>query len=624
MAGIAPATVHREMTSLFDSGSLTGLNDRELIESFMLRGDATAAAALELLVARHGPMVERVCRNVLSRREDVEDAFQATFLVLVKQCASIRKLDSVASWLFGVAMRVAARARVEGARRTKSERHPLRLATETIVTGEQAEERELAAFGPIVQEEVRRLPEKYRAVVLLCYWEGLTQEQAAHQLGCPIGTVRSRVARARELLRQRLMRRGLAPALAFAETSDLQAAVPLASVESNLVCTTVRSATRVLGGQSAAEVVSANIAATVQSITWSMMMTRVRAAVPALVLLGLTALGGQLLAQRTGEREAAEKPGGAHNREVTASKTAKVSGGDGLQEYIVEPPDLVLVEVLEALPGRPISGERLVRPDGRISLGFYGEVYVAGLTPREIKEKVVLHLSKYLNDESLGLETHDVESKRITKVKPADSDRVFVDVTAYSSKFFYVQGEFNEPGRFPLTGRETVLDAINLAGGLTPAADHTYLSLLRPNPSGGLNFNITIQPDSVTQGADPAANRTLQPGDRLVAFRDKGVRGNLAEEEEKSSLRHSEPQSRPWPWYDRPPDSGSSRRQHAGGIQDENPNRSRGPDSAALRSLERRIVILEQKLDRVIGLLAATNRGSGKSEPPSERGSGSQ
>ena len=94
-----------------------------------------------------------------------------------------------------------------------------------------------------------------------------------------------------------------------------------------------------------------------------------------------------------------------------------------------EPPDLLLVEVLEALPGRPISGERLVRPDGKITLGFYGEVYVAGLTIAEIKEKIVLHLRKYLNDEVLGLTGKTEEDNPISD-SPRDSDRVFVDVTA--------------------------------------------------------------------------------------------------------------------------------------------------------------------------------------------------
>ena len=117
------------------------------------------------------------------------------FPVLVKQRSSIRKLDSVASWLYGVAARVSARARVEAARRRKNEQTGIRLAAgSTADTGDKEPERE--AFGLLVQNEVRRLPERYRSVVLLCYWEGLTQEQAAMRLGCPIGTVRSRMARA--------------------------------------------------------------------------------------------------------------------------------------------------------------------------------------------------------------------------------------------------------------------------------------------------------------------------------------------------------------------------------------------------------------------------------------------
>src|SRR6478609_3743270 len=106
-----------------------------------------------------------------------------------------------------------------------------------------------------------------------------------------------------------------------------------------------------------------------------------------------------------------------------------------MPDYVVEPPDLVLVEVLEALPGRPISGERLVRPDGKISLGFYGDVYVAGLTTLEIKEKVILHLRKHLGDERLGLVVPDPDRPGKSKaVSPADSLRVFVDVTTFNSK----------------------------------------------------------------------------------------------------------------------------------------------------------------------------------------------
>ncbi len=149
-----------------------------------------------------------------------------------------------------------------------------------------------------------------------------------------------------------------------------------------------------------------------------------------------------------------------------------------MPDYVVEPPDLLLVEVLEALPGRPISGERLVRPDGRITLGFYGEVYVAGLTLPEVKEKIVLHLRKYINDEILGLVQVDSETgvpKRDSSGQyilkdPKDTDRIFVDVTAYNSKNYYVLGDVLIPGKLPITGNETVLDALEYAGGLLPTA----------------------------------------------------------------------------------------------------------------------------------------------------------
>src|SRR3954462_12969994 len=104
-----------------------------------------------------------------------------------------------------------------------------------------------------------------------------------------------------------------------------------------------------------------------------------------------------------------------------------------MPDYVVEPPDLVLVEVLEALPGRPISGERLVRPDGKISLGFYGDVYVAGLTLPEAKEKIALHLRQFIADDTLGLwrmddkgTPDDPTDNEWMPVNPRDTDRLFV------------------------------------------------------------------------------------------------------------------------------------------------------------------------------------------------------
>jgi polysaccharide export outer membrane protein len=199
-----------------------------------------------------------------------------------------------------------------------------------------------------------------------------------------------------------------------------------------------------------------------------------------------------------------------------------------MPEYVVEPPDLLLVEVLEALPGRPISGERLVRPDGKISLGFYGEVYVAGLTTTEIKEKIVLHLRKFITDETLGLVTFDPRDNRPKPVEPRDSDRVFVDVTAYNSKVYYVMGDVGQPGKLPITGNETVLDAINYAGGLIPTAAPNNIRLVRPAPPGACcEQTLPVNLPAIISAGDPTTNYQLMPGDRLVVYRDPIVRTTI-------------------------------------------------------------------------------------------------
>jgi polysaccharide export outer membrane protein len=204
-----------------------------------------------------------------------------------------------------------------------------------------------------------------------------------------------------------------------------------------------------------------------------------------------------------------------------------------MPDYVVEAPDLLIVEVLEALPGRPISGERLVRPDGKISLGFYGDVYVAGLTLPEVKEKIVLHLRKYLTDDALGLVARDDLQQPIIdpvtkqpKINdPRDSITVFVDITAYNSKNYYMEGDFLITGRLPITGNETVLDAIHFAGGLMPTAAPQNMRLVRPAPPGACCEQVLpINLAAITSGGDPTTNYQLMPGDRIVAYRDPIVR----------------------------------------------------------------------------------------------------
>ena len=210
MAETAGTGYLRDMHTLFDAGTVSGLTDRQLLQRFTGEQGPSAEAAFEAILLRHGPMVMRVCRNALGQEQaDLHDAFQATFLVLVRKCKSIRRLDSVGSWLFGVATRVARRARMEAARRRSAElQGGLRIAATADHGNDWTDIQDLA---PLLQAEVERLPDRLRAVAILCYWEGLTHEQAAARLGCPLGTVRSRVARARSLLHRRLSRRGLEP-----------------------------------------------------------------------------------------------------------------------------------------------------------------------------------------------------------------------------------------------------------------------------------------------------------------------------------------------------------------------------------------------------------------------------
>ena len=199
-----------------------------------------------------------------------------------------------------------------------------------------------------------------------------------------------------------------------------------------------------------------------------------------------------------------------------------------MPDYVVEAPDLLIVEVLEALPGRPISGERLVRPDGKISLGFYGDIFVAGLTTDEIKEKIVLHLRKFLPDEVLGLAQIDPKDGSEKEVAPRDSNRVFVDVTGYNSKFYYVQGDVGAPGRLPITGNETVLDAIQFAGGLISTAAPNNIRLVRPAPPGACcEQTLPVNIAAIINSGDPTTNYQLMPGDRLVVFRDPIVRATI-------------------------------------------------------------------------------------------------
>src|SRR5262245_51698530 len=187
---------------LIGSSSGRDLSDGDLLESFLARCDAEAFAAL---VRRHGPTVLGVCRCVLRHTPDADDAVQATFLVLARNARSIARPDALGSWLYGVAYRVALKARDDTLRR---QRHEHRAANRTEEQAACADTGD--AVGPVLTEEVNRLPDKYRQPIVLCYFEGKTYQEAARLLGWPAGTTAARLARARALLHNRLVLRGVA------------------------------------------------------------------------------------------------------------------------------------------------------------------------------------------------------------------------------------------------------------------------------------------------------------------------------------------------------------------------------------------------------------------------------
>ncbi len=198
---IRPQTpLTKALRRLACSGTAAGLTDGQLLDEYVVMGNETAFSAL---VKRHGPMVRGVCWRVLGNSHDADDAFQAVFLILLRKAKKIVERESVGSWLHGVAYRTAMKAKGAALRRRARERNARVMAavdeTPEIVWRE---------LRPILDEEIARLPEECRLPFVLCYLQGSTNSQAARQLGWSLGTVATRLAQARQLLRKRLTRRG--------------------------------------------------------------------------------------------------------------------------------------------------------------------------------------------------------------------------------------------------------------------------------------------------------------------------------------------------------------------------------------------------------------------------------
>jgi len=280
---------------------LAGLSDGQLLERFITRCDNVA---FEELIARHGPVVLGICRRWLDDPRDIEDAFQATFLILVRKAASLRDRDALSSWLYGVALRVVRRARANAVRRRVRERP---ISGEPAGRGRTPQECTGDDVLAIVDEEIRRLPEKQQVVVILCLLEGYTHEAAASELSWPLGTVKSRIAAARQTLTRRLTRRGLAPSGVVAILRPgLGLGEPLNSISPHIVRLTVETARESLSNPWIPTAgTSATIAGLVRDVLRIMLVTRIQSAALVVLALGTLAWAAPaLLSARPADRSA--------------------------------------------------------------------------------------------------------------------------------------------------------------------------------------------------------------------------------------------------------------------------------------------------------------------------------
>jgi RNA polymerase sigma factor (sigma-70 family) len=273
-----------------------GLTDGQLLEDFIRRREGAALAAL---VRRHGPMVWGVCRRVLRNYHDAEDAFQATFVVLVRRAASVVPREMVANWLYGVAHHTALKARATATRRKRRERQVTEMPEPAA-----AEQEPWRDLRPLLDEELSRLPDRYRAVIVLCDLEAKTRKEAARQLGVPEGTVAGWLARARTMLAKRLARRGLALSGGLLGVVLAQNVAP-AGVPASVASATITVATLLAAGEAmAAGAISARVAALTEGALKAMLPNKLRGVLVALVL-GVTVLAGSssyLLPARAAEQ----------------------------------------------------------------------------------------------------------------------------------------------------------------------------------------------------------------------------------------------------------------------------------------------------------------------------------
>jgi RNA polymerase sigma factor (sigma-70 family) len=289
MKRLEPGIASEELTCLLRDGAAGGLSDGELLRRFAGSRERDGEMAFAVLVARHGPMVLSICRRILRDRSEIDDAFQATFLVLARRAGGIRLGGSLAPWLHGVSRRVALRFRSVAARRAAVLRQDAEMDSvpDRYWSWLPEIERRLD-----LKEALDALPGVFRDALILCYFEGLTHEEAAEKLGCPVGTIRSRLARGRALLRDRLDSSGFRLLPSDADTADPGRRGPTPSMLApSLIHSTARAAARLAAGHPMAGVVPARVAEVATGVVTAMYRTKFAAMALVATIVAVTGWG---------------------------------------------------------------------------------------------------------------------------------------------------------------------------------------------------------------------------------------------------------------------------------------------------------------------------------------------
>ncbi len=293
----------RQIRTLYALGTLGSMTDAQLLALFLTHGGDEAEDAFSALVDRHGPLVLAVCRRMLKSTHDAEDAFQATFFILARRAASLARREKLAGWLHGVAVRTASEARRRSARQRKRERRSIEMSnTQSTPDPDQDD------ILPILDEELGRLPQRFRAALVACELEGKSRRQAALELGLPEGTLSAHLARGRKLLRERLLRRNVT--LGSGPASVMIPPVALATIPERLKLATLKASLEFASGSGAAGPSAAVAAASLaERVLKTMVLSKLSLVCSLAMAAGLAAACLGMTVAPAGGRIAQNRPG---------------------------------------------------------------------------------------------------------------------------------------------------------------------------------------------------------------------------------------------------------------------------------------------------------------------------